>query len=76
MLSAAAGAIADLSDATRPGAALLPPIRSLRAVSAAVAAAVAVAAESEGLAGTPLERPVDQVRQAMWHPAYPEIEAI
>jgi malate dehydrogenase (oxaloacetate-decarboxylating) len=76
MLAAAADALAGLSDATLPGAALLPPVTSLRAVSAAVAAAVARAAQAEGLAGVPLEDPDRQVREAMWTPAYPSVEAI
>src|SRR6202166_3087084 len=37
MLAAAAQALADLSEAGAPGAAVLPPVTSLRAVSAAVA---------------------------------------
>ncbi len=76
MLAAAADALARLSDATLPGAALLPPVTSLRAVSAAVAAAVARAAHAEGLARMPLDDPVRQVREAMWTPAYPKVEAI
>jgi malate dehydrogenase (oxaloacetate-decarboxylating) len=76
MLAAAAHALASLSDATLPGAALLPPVTSLRAVSVAVAAAVAGAAETEGLAGVRLPDPDRQVREAMWVPAYPRVEAI
>jgi malate dehydrogenase (oxaloacetate-decarboxylating) len=76
MLSAAAAAIAGLCDDTSPGAALLPAVKSLRAVSAAVAAAVALAAQAEGLAGTPLDHPVEQVHEAMWKPVYPKIELI
>ncbi len=76
MLSAAAQAVAGLCDATSPGAALLPPVKSLRAVSAAVAVAVALAAQAEGLAETPLDHPVEQVHEAMWKPIYPEIELI
>ncbi len=76
MLAAAADALADLSDATLPGAALLPPVTSLRAVSAVVGAAVARAAQAEGLAGVPLDDPVRQVREAMWAPAYPRVEAV
>ena len=38
MIAAAAEAVADLSDASTPGAPLLPPMTDLRAVSAAVAA--------------------------------------
>ena len=41
MLAAAASALASLSDADRPGAAVLPSVTSLRDVSAAVAEAVA-----------------------------------
>jgi malate dehydrogenase (oxaloacetate-decarboxylating) len=55
---------------------VLPPVTSLRAVSAAVAAAVARAAQDEGLAGVPLDDPATQVRRAMWEPAYPTIEPI
>ncbi|HYB14722.1 MAG TPA: NAD-dependent malic enzyme, partial [Streptosporangiaceae bacterium] len=50
MLAAAARALAGLSDVTAPGAPVLPPVTSLRAVSAAVGAAVARAAQAEGLA--------------------------
>jgi malate dehydrogenase (oxaloacetate-decarboxylating) len=74
MLAAAAQALADLSEANTPGAPVLPPVTSLRAVSAAVAAAVARAAQDEGLAGVPLDDPAAQVRRAMWEPAYPAIE--
>ncbi len=76
MLSAAAAAVAGLCDDTSPGAALLPPVKSLRAVSAAVAVAVALAAQAEGLAGTPLAHPAEQVHEAMWKPVYPKIELI
>ena len=74
MIAAAADAVAGLSDATRPGAPLLPPVRDLRPVSAAVAIAVAAAAEAEGLARVPLTEPVQQVHQAMWQPDYPHLE--
>jgi malate dehydrogenase (oxaloacetate-decarboxylating) len=74
MLAAAARALADLSDAAAPGAALLPPVISLRTTSAAVAAAVARAAQAEGLAQTILDDPARQVAEAMWAPAYPVIE--
>jgi malate dehydrogenase (oxaloacetate-decarboxylating) len=74
MISAAADAVAQLSDATRPGAPLLPPVRDLRPVSAAVAIAVARAADAEGLARAPLTNPIEQVHQAMWRPEYPRVE--
>jgi len=79
MLAAAAQALAELSGAgttAAPGASVLPPVTSLRAVSAAVAAAVARAAQREGLAGVPLDDPGGQVDRAMWVPAYPRIEPV
>jgi malate dehydrogenase (oxaloacetate-decarboxylating) len=76
MLAAAAAALAGLSDDAAPGAALLPPVTSLRTVSAAVAAAVARAAQAEGLARVRLDDPADQVGRAMWVPAYPKVEPI
>jgi malate dehydrogenase (oxaloacetate-decarboxylating) len=76
MLAAAADALAWLSDATAPGAAVLPPVTRLRDVSAAVAEAVARAAVAEGLSDVPLEGLPGRVRAAMWEPAYPKVEAI
>jgi malate dehydrogenase (oxaloacetate-decarboxylating) len=75
MLAAAAAALAGLTDASTPGAAVLPSVASLRDVSAAVAVAVAQAAQAEGLAQVPLGDPAKQVAQAMWTPGYPTIEA-
>ena len=74
MIAAAADAVAGISDATAPGAPLLPPMTDLRAVSAAVAIAVATAAAKEGLAQTELHNPIQQVHDAMWRPVYPRIE--
>ncbi|MFY9932351.1 MAG: NAD-dependent malic enzyme [Streptosporangiaceae bacterium] len=76
MLAAAAAALAGLSDPGTPGAAVLPPVTSLREVSAAVATAVARTAVAEGLAQAELDDPGKRVAQAMWEPVYPEIEAI
>jgi malate dehydrogenase (oxaloacetate-decarboxylating) len=76
MITAAAEAVAALSDARTQGASLLPPVSNLRTVSAAVAMAVAQAAEQEGLGQAPLDNLVQQVRQAMWRPEYPSFEAI
>jgi malate dehydrogenase (oxaloacetate-decarboxylating) len=76
MLAAAADALAGLCDAASPGTPVLPPVTSLRTVSAAVAVAVARAAQAEGLSGVPLDDPAGQVRQAMWEPAYPDIRPI
>ena len=75
MLAAAAHALAGLSDAA-PGAAVLPPVTSLRAVSAAVAKAVARTARAEGLSDVPLDGLAERVRAAMWEPAYPAVEAV
>ena len=63
MLAAAAAALAGLSDAAKPGAAVLPPVTRLRQVSAAVA--VAQAAQAEGLAQAQLDDPAKEVAQAM-----------
>jgi malate dehydrogenase (oxaloacetate-decarboxylating) len=76
MIAAAADAVAELSDATRPGSALLPPVDALRMVSAAVGIAVAKAAAAEGLAEVELQDPVQQVHEAMWRPEYPRVEAV
>jgi malate dehydrogenase (oxaloacetate-decarboxylating) len=76
MLAAAAAALAGRTDASTPGAAVLPSVASLREVSAAVAVAVAVAAQAEGLAQARLDDPAKQVAQAMWAPGYPIIEAV
>ena len=74
MLAAAARTLAGLSGAAAPGAPLLPLVASLRAVSAALAVAVARAAQAEGLAQATLDDPARQVAEAMWVPAYPAIE--
>ena len=76
MLAAAATALADMAGDTSPGASLLPPVTSLREVSAAVAEAVVVAARDEGLATVPVDNPAGQVRDAMWLPAYPKVVPI
>ena len=76
MIAAAADAVAQLSDATRPGAPLLPPVSDLRPVSAAVAIAVARAAVAEGLAQVPVVNPIEQVHGAMWRPEYPRVETM
>jgi malate dehydrogenase (oxaloacetate-decarboxylating) len=76
MLAAAADAVAELSDASGPGAPLLPPVDALRMVSAAVGIAVARAAAADGLATVELDDPVQQVHEAMWRPEYPRVEAV
>ena len=76
LIAAAADAVARLSDATAPGAPLLPPVEDLRTVSAAVGIAVAIAAQDEGLAQVAVDDPVQQVYQAMWRPEYPSFDPI
>jgi malate dehydrogenase (oxaloacetate-decarboxylating) len=76
LIAAAADAVATLSDATRPGTSLLPPVRDLRPVSAAVAIEVVRVADAEGLAQVPIDNPIQQVHDTMWRYEYPRIEAI
>ena len=77
MLAAAAASVADLVNVSQPGAALLPLVEDLRETSAAVAVAVARTAIQEGLAREKLGDNLDRaVRDAMWQPEYPEIEAV
>ncbi|MGW4273637.1 oxaloacetate-decarboxylating malate dehydrogenase [Streptomyces seoulensis] len=70
MLLAAARAVADQTDVCEPGASLLPPVRDLRASSAAVAVAVIKAAAEDGVAARDPGNPVRAVQDAMWQPAY------
>ncbi len=74
MITAAADAVARMSDATRAGSSLLPPMDDLRTVSASVAIAVAKAAVDEGLAQTELHDPIQQIHDAMWRPVYPRMD--
>ena len=74
MLLAAARAIADQADPTAPGAALLPPVENLRASSATVAVAVARQAKADGVATASHDNLIQAVQDAMWQPAYPEVE--
>jgi malate dehydrogenase (oxaloacetate-decarboxylating) len=69
MVLAAAQSVAELVDT--PGASLLPGIEGLRATSAAVAAAVARAAQRDGVAGVAVDGDVEHhVHRLMWKPAY------
>ncbi|MFG2789675.1 NAD-dependent malic enzyme [Streptomyces sp. NPDC048419] len=71
MLSAAAHAVADQVDSSRPGAPLLPLTTELRRTSAAVAVAVARAAAEDGVAREPVDDTIEElVRRAMWEPVY------
>ena len=75
MITAAAQAVAGLTDATTPGAPLLPPIDDVRTTSAQVALAVAQAAAHDGVAGLP-GITADAVRAAMWQPCYAPVHAV
>ena len=71
MLLAAARAVVDLVDISAPGTPLLPRVADLRETSVAVAAAVARAAEAEGVASATLDTDLTgQVRALMWQPRY------
>ncbi|HET7018049.1 MAG TPA: NAD-dependent malic enzyme [Streptosporangiaceae bacterium] len=71
MLAAAAHAVAQLTDTSALGAPLLPPVEQLRSTSAAVAVAVAQAAERDGVARTAARDPLE----LMWEPDYHPIVA-
>jgi malate dehydrogenase (oxaloacetate-decarboxylating) len=75
MITAAAEAVAGLTDTTTPGAPLLPPIDDLRATSARVALAVAQAAAHDGVADQP-GITVGAVDAAMWQPRYAPVHAV
>jgi malate dehydrogenase (oxaloacetate-decarboxylating) len=71
MLLAAARALSSLAEVTTLGAPLLPGVDDLRATSAAVAAAVAHAADRDGVARAPGDGDRrDRIAAAMWTPAY------
>ncbi|MGO0577592.1 hypothetical protein [Ornithinimicrobium panacihumi] len=65
-----------MTSAGRRGAPVLPSMRQLRAVSAAVAVRVAQAAEAEGMATRKLENPIQEIHDLMWRPDYPKIEVV
>jgi malate dehydrogenase (oxaloacetate-decarboxylating) len=75
MITAAAEAVAGLTDTSTPGASLLPPIDDLRATSARVALAVAQAAADDGVAEQP-GITAGAVDAAMWKPQYAPVRAV
>ena len=75
MISAAASALSSLVVVRQPGASLLPHIDDLRSVAVSVAAAVAEAAQVEGLARIRLRDIVQEIREGMWQPEYRRILA-
>jgi malate dehydrogenase (oxaloacetate-decarboxylating) len=76
MIAAASEAVADMARAGRPGAAILPSMRQLRAVSAAVAVRVAKAAVDDGVATVDLEDPIHDIYAQMWDPQYPKVDVV
>jgi malate dehydrogenase (oxaloacetate-decarboxylating) len=76
MFAAAANAVSSLVAVRLPGASLLPHVDDLRIVSLTVAVAVAEAAVHDGVAGVTFKDIVQQVGDAMWEPAYRQIQAI
>ncbi len=75
MLAAAAGAVAEMTDVSAPGASLLPDVEDLREVSFNVAFAVARQAMAEGIARRPAHDLAARVRDAMWQPVYAPVGA-
>ncbi|WP_431472919.1 NAD-dependent malic enzyme [Ornithinimicrobium sp. W1665] len=76
MITAAAQAVAEMTTARRPGSAVLPSMRQLRAVSAAVAVRVAQAAQEDGIARRTLTNPIQDIHDLMWVPNYPTVEVV
>jgi malate dehydrogenase (oxaloacetate-decarboxylating) len=70
MLAAAAAAVAALTDPATAGGAILPAVENLRALSIAVANAVARAAIEEGLAGVRPTNLEAEIQRSMWQPVY------
>jgi malate dehydrogenase (oxaloacetate-decarboxylating) len=70
MLEAGAKAVAHQADVSTPGAALLPNVRNLRALSAVVAEAVYSAAHADGVATEKPDNVVQAIAEAMWQPCY------
>jgi malate dehydrogenase (oxaloacetate-decarboxylating) len=72
MLEAAAKAVAAEADPSAPGAALLPNVKNLRALSAVVAEAVYGAAHADGVATRKPDSLVQAIADTMWQPCYAE----
>jgi malate dehydrogenase (oxaloacetate-decarboxylating) len=70
MLADAAKAVAAQADPSTPGAALLPNVKNLRALSAVVAEAVYGAAHADGVATKKPDNLVQAIADTMWQPEY------
>jgi malate dehydrogenase (oxaloacetate-decarboxylating) len=75
MLLAAADSVAELVDASAPGASVMPAIDDVRDVSIRVACAVARAAVEEGIARRDVVDIPRDVGRAMWEPEYREVRS-
>lgn len=76
MFAAAAYAVARMTDASTPGASLLPSIEKLHEVSKYVAIEVANAAIYEGVARTDIQDVEQAIEDAMWIPEYKEVKSM
>jgi malate dehydrogenase (oxaloacetate-decarboxylating) len=70
MLLAAAATIAEFADASQPGSSVMPPVDRVREVSLQVAASVARAAITEGIARAEIPDVMASIRRAVWEPDY------
>ncbi|MGW9529429.1 NAD-dependent malic enzyme [Paenibacillus terrae] len=76
MFTAAANAVAEMVDSTKPGSALLPSVHKLKDVSFAVAVAVAKAAIQDGTASVQPDHIEQTLREIMWKPNYRRVSAL
>lgn len=76
MFTAAAYAVASMSDTSKPGASLLPSIEKLHEVSKYVAVEVAYAAINEGIARADIQDVGNAIEDAMWKAEYKEIKCV
>ncbi len=76
MFTAAANAVAEMVDSTKPGSALLPSVHKLKEVSFAVALAVAKAAIQDGTASVKPDHIEQSLRELMWKPSYRRVTAL
>ncbi|MCH6264576.1 NAD-dependent malic enzyme [Neobacillus citreus] len=76
MFAAAANAVAEMTDTSKPGASLLPSVEKLHEVSEYVAVEVAKAAINEGIARADIQNVEQAVTEAMWEPEYKEIKSV
>ncbi|MFF3021235.1 NAD-dependent malic enzyme [Gottfriedia sp. NPDC057948] len=76
MFTAAAYAVASMSDTSKPGASLLPSIEKLHEVSKYVAVEVAYAAINEGIARADIQDVENAIEDAMWKAEYKVIKSV